>query len=387
MTTPKRILLPFARSPVTLEIARHLKRGGHTVFTADTVRFPVTRLSNTVAEYVKIPSPRFDPDGFIDFLVKFAKDRKIDFIIPIWEEIALISKFKHKFPKTCTIFCSNFELYHDLHNKWKFQALLKSLDIPSLKTELINDVSELREYNFNTPFAFKACYSRASQRVIKVNPGSIPEVKIEKHNLWIAQEWCEGNRYCTYSICHHGKVHAHAVYPVNYAIDGNSCLTYESISHPHIFDWVKNLIQKLNFTGQIAFDFVQNQEGQLFAIECNPRATSGVHLFTYDQHLDRAFLGTNEHTIFSKIGSKRQFAVGMCLYGWKANAKPGNRPKNFVKDLFSYKDVLFDKHDLKPFIYNPLVLGYYWLDSLRYKIPLPAYFTYDYDWDGDLYTS
>jgi len=37
------------------------------------------------------------------------------------------------------------------------------------------------------------------------------------------------------------------------------------------------VVKRLNFTGQIAFDFISGEEGT-FVIECNPRATSGVFL-------------------------------------------------------------------------------------------------------------
>lgn len=384
MKHSKKILLPFARSALTLEIARKLHAGSHKIIMTDTMRFPVSRLSNTVSKYIQVPSPRFDPEGYLEATIKIVEDNKIDLIIPVWEEVAHLSRHKDKFPSWCSIFSPSFENYHDLHNKWRFQNLLSDIKLPTPKTVLIRDISDLKKAGFQTPYAFKACYSRASQKVLKIQPNELPDIKIEPHNPWIAQEWIDGKRYCTYSICYQGKVKAHAVYPVNYAIGGNSCITFDSIHHPGILDWVKKVAAHLNYTGQFAFDLIETKDGTIYAIECNPRATSGVHLFGKNQGLDQAFFGQNEETILAPQGSRRQIAVGMCLFGWRKSSRNGKNVATYLRDLMTYRDVLFDERDVKPFVFNPFILGCYWIDSLKYKMSLPAYFTYDYDWDGDI---
>ena len=116
-----------------------------------------------------------------------------------------------------------------------------------------------------------------------------PHLEIKSYNPWIAQEWLEGSKYCTYSICHEGSMRAHATYPVRFAIDGNSCLTFEAIEHAGIHEWVEKFAKATNFTGQIAFDFIELPGNKLYAIECNPRATSGVHLFKHENQIDKAF--------------------------------------------------------------------------------------------------
>lgn len=385
MHTPKKILITFARSFLALEVARHWHQAGHQVFVVDSLNQHVSRYSNAVTKNFKLPSPRFDSEAYIDGLINIVKQENIDLLIPVYEEISYISKALKRFPTSCEIFCPSFDLYHELQNKWLFQEKLRVMGFETLKSSLIQTPQDLKTHDFITPFAIKPCYSRASQKVQKVIPNQAisATIEIDPYNPWIAQEWATGKKFCTYSICHAGKIFAHGIYPVNYAIDGNSCLTFKAIEHPPILEWIKKFVSKTNYTGQIAFDFIETDDNRLFAIECNPRATSGLLLFSGTDRLDQAFLGMNPEIITPKLGTRRQIAMGMLLYGWRKQAKPNNHLKGFLKDFFSTKDVIFKAKDPKPFLFKPLVFANLWIKSRKLGLKIPNFFTHDHDWDGE----
>lgn len=383
-SAPKKILITFGRSFLALELARQLHAAGHTVYVADSMRYYVTRFSNAVEKHYRVPSPRTNHIAYINALIHIVKHEKIDFLLPIYEEITHLSRAQHRFPKFCKLFCPSFEQYEELHNKWSFHCLMQKLKIDTAKAFQVKTFDQIQNLDFTTPFALKACYSRASQTVKKVYPKQTPKpFEIEEHNPWIAQEWLEGSKFCTYSICHEGKLYAHATYPVHYAIEGNSCLTFTSIDHPGIVKWIENFVQKTRFTGQIAFDFIETHEKKLYAIECNPRATSGVLLFTPEMRIDRAFFQKNTSTIFPHPDAKQQIATGMLLYGWRKSSLPNNNLFKFIKTFCSIKDVVFRSRDLKPFIFEPLVFGSILKNSLKHKLSLSASFTHDHDWNGE----
>lgn len=383
-TPSKKFLLTSARSPLTLDIARQLKAAGHEIFISDTTWCHVSRFSNTITKNFTVPSPRFGQEAFINAMLKIVKDHKIDFILPIYEEILYLSKEAHRFPKQCQIFSPPFDLLHRLHNKWTFNNTLKSLGFPTAETILLETEEDLIKIDRTKTYAVKACYSRASLSLKKVRPHeSLPRLPISPSNPWVAQEWLEGKKYCSYTICHNGNIHAHALYPVGYAIDGNSCLVFEAIEHPVALAWITKLVKQLNFTGQIAFDFIETADGTLHAIECNPRATSGAYLFRAKDRLDQAFLKRNTKPIFAKEGSSKQIAIGMSLYGWRRSAIPSNSMRKFLGKLFGVRDVIFAREDVKPFISIPFVFLGQWLDCKRKRITLPAAFTYDVEWNGE----
>lgn len=377
------ILLTAARSPVTLEIARLLHSAGHRIFVADTTTLNTSRFSNSVEKTFLIPSPRFHPQEFLNTLVKIAKDEKISLVIPVYEEILLLAKGKNLFPKECKIFCSSFDLLLELHNKWLFQKKLQQLGIDTPKTFLVKEQKDLDQLDFASPYALKACYSRASLSLKKVSQKSEAEsILIESHNPWIAQEWLEGEKFCTYSICQEGQMRAHATYPVKYAIDGNSCLIFESVHHQEILTWIENFIGKIGFTGQIAFDFIQLPNKKIYAIECNPRATSGVHLFKENDRIDRAFFNTDPSLVLAKVGVQKQILHGMLMYGWRKNSFPSNTATHFLKNLLFIQDVVYSSKDPLPFLASPLIFKEIWNTSKKYNITIPAAFTFDYEWNG-----
>lgn len=386
MDKTKRILLTGARSPCALELARHLGHSGHTVIAADTSTMHVIRFSNSIKKFYDFPSPRYDTKGFFEKINRIIRDENIDLVIPIWEEVIYLSRRRDLLPDSCEVFCAPFQLLHDLHHKWNFIKLLGSLGIKAPWSVLLRSSKDFENFEFKKPYILKKCYSRASRAIIKVTDHKPPQVSIQPENPWIAQEFLQGEKYCSYSVCYQGKVLAHTVYPVQYTMDGSSCVAFEAIDHPRIFEWVKNLARKTSFTGQVAFDFIENEEGGLYAIECNPRATSGIHLFKPEDRLDRAFLNQTEQTIFPKTGNTQQIALGMLMYGLGMGSKE-KRFSKYLKKFLTTKDVVFSSRDLSPFLLEPLVLSSYWMKSKKLGISIPVLFTQDLEWDEDPNTS
>ncbi len=379
----KKILLTGARSPITLDLSRLLSFAGHQVFVADTSKVHVCRFSNAVKKCFTFPSPRFQPQKFIETLIDLINHERFDALIPNWEEIFCIARHLHLFPNSCQVFCSDFTTLNMLHNKWLFAEKLKELGILVPKTYLVATNDQLPKIPFQNPFILKASYSRASQKVLKVFPGRYDlNFTISQNNPWLAQQWIQGKKFCSYSVCDQGEVRAHCTYPVEYSIDDSSCVTFRSVNHQKIYRWIRNFVAHLHYSGQISFDFIETDEGDLYAIECNPRATSGVHLFTKQDRLDKAFFAPHESLILPALNSKRQIAAGMVLYGWRSK-DPGYKFSRYLKSLLSTKDVVFNRKDIKPFLLSPYVFGLYYLNSLKMRANLPTTFTYDLDYDNE----
>lgn len=375
----KRILLTGARFYVALDLARQFHAHGHEVYAADSTKRNVCRYSNSIKKNLIVPSPRFSTKLFIEELVRIVKEHDIDMLVPTFEETFFISEHLDKFPKSCQIFTLPYERLDPLHDKWKFTETLKKYGFETPTTFLLNNQEDLQKISFSSPYILKACYSRASLNVYKVLPSTAPpSIQIEPHNPWIAQEWIEGDHFCTYSICQKGELKAHATYPVKFTVSGSSSLTYQSVQHPGIIEWTKRLVKELDYTGQIAFDFIQTKEGKLYAIECNPRATSGAHLFNPEDNLISAFLDANDDIIYPSNDSHKQLAIGMLLFGWKNKSK-----RDFFQTMTRTKDVIFSRKDLKPFLAIPYIFGMYWGMGRKLKKSLAASFTHDTEWNNE----
>jgi hypothetical protein len=311
----------------------------------------------------------------------------VDLIVPVHEGTEIlantIKRYPDPFPDGCKLFFSNFDIEARLENKYKFQCALKTLGIPTLDFALVRSQEELEALNFDRTFALKRVYSRGSQDVYKVRPGELPRgLSFEAENPWMAQEWADGTNYCSYSVCHNGQVKAHALYPVRYAIEGTSCLMFESVQHEGIAAWVRDCVKAFNFTGQMGLDFIEVPGRGLFSVECNPRATSGILLFDPETRVDRAFFGVNEEVIAPEPGVSKMLGPGMLMYGWRKSSRKDNTFRGFLHDYRRTDGVVFTRRDVGPSLALPLVAANILAEAARYRVNIPDAFMHDHDWDG-----
>jgi hypothetical protein len=117
-------------------------------------------------------------------------------------------------------------------------------------------------------------------------------------------------------------------------------------------------------TGQLAFDFVETDSGRLVAIECNPRATSGIHLFSGSadlaQSMTEPVTGTPPKpgpVVVPQKGTKRQFAPGMLIVPQHTYATK-KEYRRHLKRLVKSRDVICSFRDVLPLpvlLLQPLV--------------------------------
>ncbi|MBS0622215.1 MAG: ATP-grasp domain-containing protein [Verrucomicrobia bacterium] len=379
----KRILLTGARLPFTVDLARQLNAAGHTVVIADPWKWHFCRYSNAVAKNLVVPSPRHDPKAFVDGLVNVCREEKIDLLIPTFEEVLYVSQGLALFPKETRIFCSPFNQMVRLHNKWKFYKRQCEFGINAPHTVVVENETQLKHLPFEGAYALKSVYSRAGLAIFKVEKGKAPpKVRFNPQNPWIAQEWLEGNRFCTYSVCYEGKLRAHTCYPVEFAVDGHYCLTFRSVVHEGILRWVEHFIQKENYTGQVGFDFIEVPGRGILAIEANPRATNGVCLFEPQDHLAEAFFSSEGALIAPEEGRRRQLWLPMLSYGWRVISEHYNW-RSYLSYLLRTPDIIFDKKDIKPFLMQ-IPMGFnYAQRAKKLGVSLADMATWDSAWNGE----
>jgi hypothetical protein len=372
----KHVLITFGRSFLTLNLARLMSAAGHRVTIVDSLPIGITRFSHATSAFFRVPSPKFEPVAYCRRLVQIAVDEKVDMIIPIHEETDILSMMAE-------LFLSPFATEKQLHQKAEFSRLLQEKGLPGLKYATLSSPEDVAALDFTTPFALKRVYSRGSQKVYKVAPGDdLSWLEFEDGNPWLAQQWASGARYCTYSVCRDGEVLAHAAYPVGYAIDGNSCLRFESVGHPGILNWVTEFVADVGFTGNIGFDFYDDPDIGLLTIECNPRATSGIMLFAAQDGIDRAFFGETTELITPRPDVDKMIGLGMLLYGWRRKSLNGRKFRDFVRDFRHSHDVVWASDDRRPALMLPLAYLYILRHCLKYKVGLAEGFMHDHEWDG-----
>ncbi|KAF9446356.1 hypothetical protein P691DRAFT_827658 [Macrolepiota fuliginosa MF-IS2] len=404
---PLNVLLTNGRFPVTIDLARQLKKAGHTVYVVDPMHYHVCKFSRDVKKSYKVPAPHYDPSGYIQGLKHAIKEATIDLIIPMHEEILFCADAARTDVEIFNrLLAPPFETLVRLHSKWEFSKFLVTHGLDCPQSVLCRNYEDVERLNRNREWALKPVFGRASLNVFHLKPSEplphvgINGVEVNDDNNYVAQEWLKGERYCSYSVLQDGEIVAHSVYPVEDTIDGSSCVYFESIEHPGIFDYVQQIANVLpGVSGQVAFDFVEttptdNAPRRLVPFECNPRSTAGIHLWSgttdlalaltcrtsmYAPHWNLA----NDHT-FPRPGAKRQVAPGMLM--WKRTK--GVSHKMAIKEYFSHmkklvfiRDVVCSMRDLMPTLMEPFLLTSYYEICREQGLKLATMFQNDLTWE------
>ncbi|MFX4282809.1 hypothetical protein ACOL3J_11110, partial [Aliarcobacter butzleri] len=86
-------------------------------------------------------------------------------------------------------------------------------------------------------------------------------------------------------ICQDEVVISHVIYKPKYLLNQAASTYFEYYDDRRLDDFIKKFAQNTNYTGQVAFDFIDDGE-DIYILECNPRATSGLHLISTAINID-----------------------------------------------------------------------------------------------------
>ena len=346
----KTILITGARSFAALDLSRALASSGIRVICADSMEKSLSRYSGKISGFYKIASPAFQFETFVLDLQNIIEKERIDLIIPTCEEVFYIGKAKDRLPTA--VFTESFERLEMLHNKWKFYQLLCRLGFSTPETILWD-----KKAKCDGKWILKPIYSRFAAKV-QVVDGSWPKWKENPSNPWIAQRYIDGEKLCSYSICQQGRITAHGVYKVLHSMGIGSAICFQTCMAPDVDDFIHQFVAKINFTGQIAFDFIRKDK--LYCLECNPRSTSGIHLFERNKKLANCFFDPDERVL-----PKDQLIFHEHLFMlWYGIKQKEIFSKKFWGHFFAGKNPLWMKGDNRVLAFMPLML----LDAAKQTI-------------------
>ncbi|PRA08797.1 MULTISPECIES: ATP-grasp domain-containing protein [unclassified Paenibacillus] len=412
-----RVLLTGGRAPVTLDLARMLHRAGHRVYVAESAVRHLTRSSSAVEQCAVVPSPRHNTRAYLEELERLVQDWQIDLLIPMCEEVFYVAQGADRLRAYCRVLVTTLEQLHALHHKYDFIQLAGSLGLSVPDTRLINSQQEWTEAQSvlgeEGDWVWKPVYSRFAAKVRMptrliddAGAGTEQEghTSKKKHRHlrndppeegelssalpWVAQAFIPGQVLCTYSIAHEGQLVAHATYDSRYRTGSvGASVFFEQVEHEGALAWVRQFVQATGFSGQIGFDFIEGQDGQVYAIECNPRATSGIHLFHPGDDLVRALtepetLVKEGRMITPARGSKAMLMLPMLGSGLQQIFGKG-KFRAWVAAWCGARDVVYMRQDIQPLFEQFAVVLTAWRLARSQKFSLTEALTHDIEWNGE----
>lgn len=371
------VLILGARAPACLEWARAFYAAGWHVTAGDSLLWPVARFSNRVHEYLHLPEPRLNPAAWIDALRIAVIERGIDLVLPTCEESFYLAYGRELIP--CRVMTVDFELMHRLHHKGRFAEMIQNWDVQAPETHLVESNADLERFVGTTgEWVFKPAYSRfANRTLLRPKPEQLRAIRPTVEQPWVAQRFAAGREHCSFSLLVNGRLTAHACYHPRYRVGRGSGIWFEPTDPTPIRAFLERFGAETGYTGQVAFDYIEAADGHCHAIECNPRATSGVHLFD-DRHeaLVNALLGGEGVLLPSSV--PRQVSLAMLLF---AAYKHGFE-RRFWHDYRIARDVITRPGDRSPLPAQIPALLEIIGRAISRRCSLLAAATADSEWNG-----
>jgi hypothetical protein len=369
---------------VALDHARRFSHQGWRVFVADSVSCRLSGWSDSVTQSVTLASPRFDPAGFVADLCRTIERHAIDLVVPTCEEVFFVSRYRSALPASCRVLVDDFDKLRLLHSKWDFLALARECGGNPPPSATVGSIAEAREWSAKRPLVLKPEFSRFGVNV-RLYSGGMPATapELPERGRWVAQAYCQGVELCSYSIADKGRLLAHAVYRGKHRLRRSASYYFEHHDSPAIRAFVENLVARIGFTGQISFDWIDSGTGQPSVIECNPRAISGLHLFSIDDALPAALSGANDGCIVPSTPLPRMIGPVMLGAGLFQALQGGGSLRHWWNDLYAARDVVAIAGDRAPVFGGLVDLCAYMHLSFRQKCTMREAATRDIEWDGE----
>lgn len=344
-----KVLVSGARAPSCLEISRQLKLAGNEVFVSDCTSLTLSRFSNQFSGYLEFSSPRFEFERFKNDIEMFVHTNEINLVIPTCEEVFYLSRLKSEMKKD-VFFCDEFAKLKKLHSKMDFATLSKKWTLQTPETIQLEGFASWEKLNLKQKdFVFKPVFSRfATQTLIDVKEETL-RAHLSIGDSWVAQRRVVGKEICLYAICVKGKVTAFASYMPIYRAGLGAGVYLEPFYSEALVQFVESFAEDQKFHGQVAFDVIHSLEsGKFELLECNPRATSGVHFF--GPELSKAITGETKNIVFGDRSYPRMVAAAMVIYGAPWASLDYKKWKKFFEDYRRASDVVWDWKDLGPYV-------------------------------------
>ena len=379
---PRSVLILGARAPVALDHARRFAAHGWRVYVADSVSMQLTASSRSVSGSVMLPSPRFQGLEFCRALERYATDQRIDLVVPTCEEVFFLSRFRERMPRTLVIAVDEFDKLKRLHSKLAFLEDARNCGFDTPQSAAVTTLAQAREWAGARPCVIKPEFSRFGV-FVRIYREGIPEhaPALAALGRWVVQECCEGTELCSYSVAAAGQLLAHQVYRPSYRLGRSSSYYFEPAAEPRIEACVRAFVAAVRFTGQISFDWIRDTDGRCSVLECNPRATSGLHLFDLQDALPDALIGEGAVLPHSREPQPRMIAAVMATSGiWDACRR--GALTQWRRDFARARDVIALPADQRPLFGGFVDVASYARLALQQRCSLREAATRDIEWDG-----
>jgi hypothetical protein len=371
--TPKlNILVTGGKMSKASAVARAVGRDGHQVFSAEISPYQYchTRFCTYVSKHFVLPRPAEQPEAWQAAVHKIVKEQKIDLIIPCTAPIesSAYAHLQKSLPSHVRVFAFDGEVCDVLDNKFTFnQALVRAgvscpetAHMESLQDGL--DFFEKKNYVHSKKYIVKpAVYDPAARSDIIFLPiedadkqrAYLASRNASKQTPYVIQEVLAEPEYGCAAWYNEGALTAFELFD-----SCASCLKYEQLPDRNQCEAVRELSagigKSMGLTGQLTFDLMHTEKGELVPIECNPRIHSAVCVLEGHKNLgavftDPKYLPTSNDVVASDPQTMKYWCMDQ-VFLWLGFWDSKNCFKLSAADMMRGTDSLLHGDDPLPFL-------------------------------------
>ena len=357
-TTPRSrtVMISGGKMTKALQLARSFHAAGHRVILTETQAYSLTghRFSRAVSAFRTTPEPS-DP-RYIEALRQIVLTEGVDVYVPVCSPVSSVpdAMARAALSDLCEVIHGEADVIQQLDDKTAFSALALELGLPVPAYLKVTHADQVKAFDFERDGRRYILKSVAYDPVRRLDLTRLPRetaeetaafvdaLPISEANPWIMQEFIEGEEYCTHSTVRSGRITLHAC-----CRSSASQLNYEQVDKPAMSAWADRLVNALKITGQVSLDFIETAQGQVYAIECNPRTHSAITMFYNHPGVSQAYLDDDAALIEPLSTSRPTYWFFHELF--EGLTKPwtiGARARTIARG----KEAIFEPADPLPFL-------------------------------------
>ena len=338
------VVLTLGRLPVGLDIARSLAEAGWRVVVAEPFSMHLCRMSRAVQMSARVARPDREPERYLSQLADIILRERAELVVPVSEESPRIAALRPRLPESIRIFADTPDNMLTLHDKYRFAKCAVDAGLTVPDSQLPNDLPEEAPYELVVNPRL-TCSGRGVRVVAAGEP-------IDANAGDVVQRRIRGDEMSGFCMSRDGQIAAPVVYR-SVVRSGSVGVCFERVEDaPAIVEWMRRFAASRGHTGFLAFDFIVDDTGTAYAIECNPRATSGIHFlrpaavaaFLQAGNVDAGWL--REESLLTESWS--------CYTACLGRIRRGGDFREAMSLLHRASDVTWSRHDPLPFLLMPV---------------------------------
>ncbi len=360
--SPQTILINGGKMTKALQLARSFHKAGHRVILVESHEYWLmgNRYSWAVDRFYTVPN--LQAEEYPQALLKIVQQEGVNVYVPVSspEGSYYDAKAKSVLSPHCTVMHVDVETLQRLDDKYELATASEALGLRVPKSYRITNPQQVIDFDFSDaqrPYIIKSIpYDCVHRFDLTKLPCATPaetaafvnSLPISESKPWIMQEYIPGQEYCTHSTVRNGHLQLHCC-----CKSSAFQLNYQNVDRPDIENWIRQFAKSLNLTGQVSFDFIEAaDDGEIYAIECNPRTHTAITMFYNHPDVAKAYLEPDPlpQTVQPLASSRPTYWIYHERWRLVTHLWSPKRVYERLKIIAQGKDAIFEWDDPLPFL-------------------------------------